>query len=152
MIQRKQSVYLLLAVVALALMYFMPLLDFAHGGQQHATMYACTKSLAGNTPYDNVHWGICSIGGVSILIGLAAIFLYKNRMRQITVVNVFLLSILLLFVTIFAYAWVFAEATHWSIGPTWGIALPPVAYLFGWLARRGIRQDEELVRSAERFR
>ncbi len=152
MIQRKQSVYLLLAALTLVVMFFAPLLDFLHDGQQHAAMYAFTKSLVGNEHYDNVHWGICIIAGVSILTSVGAVFLFKNRMRQITVVNIYLLLVLLLFITIFAYAWAFAETTQWSFRPTWGMMLPPVAYVFGWLARRGIRQDEELVRSAERFR
>ncbi len=152
MIQRVQSIYLFLAVVALVVMYFVPLLGFSIGETQHATMYACSKHLYAHEDASDVHWGVCFIGLAAMIVGAVSIFLYKNRLRQIAVVNYFLLLVLLLFATIFAYAWAFAEVAKSALDFAPGIVLPIAAYVFGWLARRSIRKDEELVRAADRFR
>jgi hypothetical protein len=39
-----------------------------------------------------------------------------------------------------------------TVAPAYGVLFPLIAYVFSWMARRGIRKDEELVRSVERFR
>lgn len=151
MIQRIQSVYLLLAGIALAISCCTPLVTFGQEGKSVATMFATTINGQDGAALSHP-WGVITFGVVGILLALTAIFAYKNRLRQIKIVNIFLLVVLLLYVTMMAYGYAFNASHNTTLGGAWGAVLPFVAYVFGWLARRAIRKDENLVRAAERFR
>ena len=141
MIQRIQTVYLLLGALALAAMglFEAPWSDPA--AQQYA-------------------WFVPSVAG--LLVGtagtaLGAIFLYERRKTQRTVVyGLQLLTIVLAGVL---YGGLYTIGTLTFTGPTgilWSrtivLLLPLVAYALLRLARRGIENDIELVESMDRIR
>jgi hypothetical protein len=141
MIQRIQTVYLLLGALALAAMglFEAPWSDPA--AQQYA-------------------WFVPSVAG--LLVGtagtaLGAIFLYERRKTQRTVVyGLQLLTIVLAGVL---YGGLYTTGTLTFTGPTgilWSrtivLLLPLVAYALFRLARRGIENDIELVESMDRIR
>ncbi|WP_103019118.1 DUF4293 family protein [Salinibacter altiplanensis] len=141
MIQRIQTVYLLLGVLVLAAMggFEVPWSDPA------AQRYA---------------WFVPSVAG--LLVGtagtaLGAIFLYERRKTQRTVVyGVQLLTLVLAGVL---YGGLYTTGTLTFADPTgilWGrtvvLLLPIVAYVLFRLARRGIENDIDLVESMDRIR
>ena len=141
MIQRIQTVYLLLGALALASLGFFESPWSGPAARQFA-------------------WFIPSLIGLLVLTAgtaLGTIFLYEQRKRQRTlVVGVQILTLLL---TGVLYAGLYLAQTLTFAGPSgvlWGrtvmLLLPIVAYVFFWLARRGIQSDIELVESMDRIR
>ena len=141
MIQRVQTVYLLLGALLLGGMglFEPPWNDLA------AAQFS---------------WFIPSLIGLIVVTGgtaLAAIFLYDRRKTQRTVViGVQILTLMLAGVL---YAGLYLAGTLTFTGPSgvlWGrsviLLIPIVAYGLFLLARRGIESDIELVKSMDRIR
>jgi hypothetical protein len=153
MIQRIQTIYLVVSLVLIALIFFVPIAQLTYNGEQFTTFRATGF-------YDNVS-GTFSIRTISVVILIAAIislygisiFLYKKRVLQarICIINIILLIGLL---AIFIYHVVFfvqrVPGVNWI--PGLSFILPPVAIILTWLAFRGIRKDELLVRLSDRIR
>ena len=157
MIQRIQSVYLLMAGLVLVFSFCTPQIIFSRADGVVATMYAVgiesiSSSLGPVGANISTPWGVTCLMGVACLMSLGSIFLFKNRSRQIKVTNWLLVVVLFIYIAELVYAFAFNAHHETSMRGTWGIVLPFAAYVFVWLARRGIRKDEALVRAADRIR
>lgn len=141
MIQRIQTVYLLLGALALAAL---GLFDTPWSG-------AAARQFG---------WFVPSLIGLLVVTAgtaLGTIFLYGNRKTQRTVVvGVQVLTVLLAGVL---YGGMYVAGTLTFTGPSgllWGrtilLLLPILAYGLFLLARRGIESDIELVESMDRIR
>ena len=145
MIQRIQTVFLLIAAIAFFLLFQFPFAysDIANDG------FLADKDF---DIYDNIILLIlAALGGV---ISLIAIFLYKNRPLQIRLAYlVIIVGILLIIVAVVLFyneaASIMQKA---GIYDGAGIYMPVLAFIAGFLAARFIRKDEQLVRSADRLR
>lgn len=99
-------------------------------------------------------WYIAALYIVSAILAIATIFLYKNRKQQMMVCAV---NSLLMTAALAAALFTTKEAEllfePQRLG-NYGMAvyIPLVAMLLNLVARRFIRRDEELVRSADRLR
>jgi hypothetical protein len=141
MIQRIQSVYLLLGALALGGLAFFD----AIWGSVAAARYAWFEPT------------MIALTALTALTGFGAIFLYNDRPRQRTVIiGVQGLTVLLtgvLFVTFFLTGELrFFVDGAWQPARTAALALPVVAYVLFLLARRGVEHDIELVKSMDRIR
>lgn len=139
MLQRIQSLYLLVATILQLLLFVLP---FA------------TAEKAAEGPfsdgdldlYDNVI--MLSVLIVALLFSFICIFLFKNRKLQMNIsLGVIVLSVIL---TALAAYFAFGSAVAASIGI--GLFIPIIAILFSFLAYRGIKSDDELVKSSNRLR
>lgn len=141
MIQRIQTVYLLLGALVLASLGFFEVPWSGPAAQEFA-------------------WFVPSLIGllvVTVGTALGAIFLYERRETQRTVVvGVQVLTFLL---TAVFYGGLYMTETLALRDPSgilWGrsvmLLVPIVAYGLFWLARRGIQHDIELVESMDRIR
>jgi peptidoglycan/LPS O-acetylase OafA/YrhL len=124
MIQRIQSIYLLLAAVIYGTMFILP--------------HAVGDSLK---TVDTVF-----ISALIVFI-MVVIFSFKNRKKQIRL-GYFALLFSLVFFSLLAFAGNGLEDEKARAGAM----LPLVAMLFIFLAIRSIKKDEELIRSSERLR
>ncbi|PSJ72382.1 DUF4293 domain-containing protein [Sphingobacteriales bacterium UPWRP_1] len=131
MIQRIQTIYLLLAALVCAAFIFTP---FAISG---STLLQTLNFMA-----------LVALSGVVALLSLGNIFLFKNRKLQITLCRVALLVILALIGGGIYYA----LATDGQDLPQYGAALPVLGTIFEVLAMRGVQADEKLIRSMDRLR
>lgn len=141
MIQRIQTVYLVLGILALAGLL---LVDALWTGPAAAT-YAWFAP------------GVLIVAGIAALTAAVAIFLYKDRSRQKQVVVG--AQFLVLLQAIVLYGGLYMAGTlsvrtpeGISIERVIGLLLPILAYVFFALARRSIQKDIELVRSMDRLR
>ncbi len=137
MIQRSQSIYLLLGALALV---SMPL---AVGG--------LWEGLAAS----EYVWFVpvmYMLMAATVVLTAWAIFLYSNRKRQRTaVVGVQALNLALLAVLAGAM-YLAGDFEVFTTREIIGVALPVVAYIFFYLARRAIESDIKLVESMDRLR
>jgi hypothetical protein len=158
MIQRLQSIFLLLASGSVASL-FSPMM--ALGKVVHGQAAAPSPLADGQfTVSDDV--SLVGVTALAAAIFFVAIFLFKNRSLQATVTQVGnILSGGLLAYGYFLFskaapsvsaATLDANAQATEIGYGYGIAAPIIAMILSLIAIRMIRKDEAIVRSADRLR
>lgn len=153
MIQRVQSIYLLIAAVLTSITAALPVVTLTGNslnGIARITPIAVDSTLpdlAGVHP-----WGITAALVLAVVLSLVAIFAYGNRRKQIRLVNLACtMNVLTLLATAF-YAWNLSQSTASTPSPDVAILLPALSVIATLMARRGIRHDEALVRAADRIR
>ena len=157
MIQRIQSLYLLIAAAAMGSMFFFPLAD-AIGSDDSLILYAYKiKSLVPDYVPDIPSYFIWPIAGLTAMVFILAvvtIFLYGNRLHQLKVIRISIIMLIVLIALFFFYY--SPEMEKISGGLTGyrvpGAYLPVGALVFFILAYRAIVSDERLIRSADRLR
>lgn len=141
MIQRIQTVWLFLAALVMACIFYFPVYKFSSPTQLPMTI-------------GNDFVGII-LAGISIVLSLVTIFRFKNRKNQVG------LTWLNILVTIGLQAWLFFKVTNFRNDPAnstlqgyfWiGMFLPLVTLILLFMAKSGIRKDEKLVKSLDRLR
>lgn len=134
-IQRLQTVFLALATLLNLSVYFTPVYE---------------KAMA--DPQEWIGWGVAISLLLPMILNILAIFLYQNRKNQMAWVKRSAL------VQVVAFG--FCTGVLFSLGGIgtylWdealGTGLVFLGLIFQVLALRGIRKDEELVRSMDRIR
>jgi hypothetical protein len=158
MIQRIQSIYLLLAATAALLTFFLPFAHFLSDGvklSEYAlfgffNVQSDVTESAG--PYGFPAW-IFSL--LVVVIPLIALFLYKNRPLQLRIARLgFLLNLGFLVYLFFAVDSIYRENYGEEVEVLYhaGFYMPVIAIAFLFLAVRGIKKDEALVKSLDRIR
>ena len=154
MIQRIQTLYLLLVVVLTGLALWLPLADFTVGADTCTLTAFGLKDAAGITLLPTVYLGVVLVA--ACLLPLVTIFLFRRRLLQIrlcVVEMVLLLGSLVMEGVYYFLSWrVFSDLTFHTQGFKPAIVLPLVCLLFAYLAARAIFRDELLVRAADRIR
>ena len=154
MIQRIQSVYLLLAGLVPAFTLTTPLARF----WQESGYYLMTA--LGFNPYGapaytgtpHIPYGVLAFGILLIVLPFANIFQYKNRRRQMRICNWTVAGIIAYYVSYICYVVIFAMHTNTNFQPGICAFFPMLTLIFTLLARYSIKKDEELVRAADRIR
>ena len=126
MIQRIQTIHLLLSVIA--------------------GIVAIIIGFSSTAQWVKIAW-LCLVG-LGVLLAAWSIFLYKNRMRQLSIVNLSTVCHALTGVVL-GIASLTGTTVEWGSA---AIFLPLAAIILNLLACRRIRFDERLVRSADRLR
>lgn len=147
MIQRIQTVYLLIVTGLLITAMCMPIGYFIDTMGEHPFK---ALGLEINDTFQST-WGLFGILMLSAIVAVATIFLYKNRMLQIrmTIFN----SLLLVGYYIAVLAFYFAlknDANMFRVG--WALCLPLISIILNILAVRAIGRDEVMVKAADRLR
>lgn len=153
MIQRIQSIYLLLAAILTAITMGMPLVTFTDATGKAvmrltAIGYDTTlPELAGHHPFGSI-----IILLLAVILPFVAIFSFKNRRKQIRWTNYACIANALLLLVVAYQTYDLASAQSFSARPDVCILLPVLAIVATLMARRGIRRDEARVRAADRIR
>jgi len=153
MIQRIQTVYLLIVSVLNLLVVFMPLATV----QADGIFYSFDASGMSTTtaPEALVYptWALMALAALVSLLALATIFFYQRRMLQIRLCT-FNTLLIVGFYGLFAfYLWRLAGTTDaFTFNFQIPLAFPLVSLILNWLAIRAIGADEMLVRSLDRLR
>lgn len=151
MIQRIQSVYLLLVAILMAATTFSPLLELT--GEDKATYIFSSLGIGQLFAVQYPTWGVVFFAGLSALLALVNIFLYKKRKLQMRVGTLTSLLILFFYVTLYVY---FSDyTTEYKLEFSsfqFGLVLPIVALILNVLAILRIKKDENLVKSLDRIR
>ena len=152
MIQRIQTVYLLLAAILMAVTVFSPIVDL-----QNQLVYLMNgiSCYANNAPthINYLLWIALVLSGVAILVILFNILSYKNRKRQLKLGKTTSLIIILLYVILGIYLFWLNQTIAIELSSLkYGIILPVIALIFNLLATSRIKSDEKLVQSLNRIR
>lgn len=156
MIQRKQSLFLLIAFVAYVVSLFLPIASLSPDGMG-VDGFVYNLGLVdgeGHLQLLSTFIPLFLLEAVSAIITLVTIFMYKNRTTQINLCSVAMLFTLLWYVD---YALLFFHII--PVGDAGGTlevkfsaCLPFVALILVAMAKRGVRDDEKLLKAADRIR
>ncbi len=154
MIQRIQSVYLLVATALIGFLFFFPFASFVV--EQDMSMYHI--SIKGLIPDVSAAKPIFSVIPIIILISasivtlMASIMLFKRRMLQI---KICILNIVLT-LGLQGLIYYFVNVSKQQLGAQTSFSIifvfPIIAAILSYLAIRGIAKDEKLIRSMDRLR
>ncbi len=151
MIQRIQTVYLLLVAILMVVMMSFPVGSFVSADYSiPATEFTNLAVVSADGVSDYAPWALFAILTVAAVISLVTIFLYRKRMLQIrlTLFN----SILLIGYYVTLVVFVFKLKGDCRFIPSWTVCLPLISIILNWLAIRAIGKDEMLVKAYERLR
>lgn len=146
MIQRKQTLFLLLAVVLTVVCMCCQVATLV-GDASSADLYNLWVT-DGEGHRSLQPWPLFATLLLSALLALTDIFLYTKRKLQ---AQLCLLHMLLL---VLWYVWLAVLPASLGGEPVfhWPAVLPAVAIVLSFMARKGILADERLVRSLDRIR
>jgi len=147
MIQRKQTIFLLLAFVLTMVCLCLRIGTLFSDGIEVARVYNLFLS-DGQGNHSFAVWPMMALLLPSSLLSLVAIFLYKKRIIQ---ARLCLLGIVLLVAWYIGLS-VLPTQAGGNLHLEWPSVLPAISIIFLFLARKGIIADEKLVRSMDRIR
>ncbi|MDR0823704.1 MAG: DUF4293 domain-containing protein [Prevotella sp.] len=151
MIQRIQSVYLLLVVILMGVTTVSPLMELTGDSKLLYTFSSLGIGQLFAVQYPT--WGVLFFAGLSALIAFINIFLYKKRKAQIKTGILISLLILFFYVTLYVYFQSYTAKYGLTFDKVqFGLALPIIALIFNILAIVRIKKDEKLVKSLDRIR
>ena len=152
MLQRKQTIFLLLALILTVVCLCLPVGLFSPENIQPSSLMVNLWVNQPDGTHDYSVWPMFAVLLLSCPVTIAAIFAYRNRIFQS---RLCLMSMLLMLAWYAAYA-VFGYAVprveNALFTPSIAAALPLVNVILLLMARRGILADEALVRAADRIR
>lgn len=152
MIQRIQTVYLALLVICLGLTFAFP---FASYPINDSVVELNAFGVSENFLKINTWFPYYATLGLSMGLGLMTIAQFKNRKRQLQLgkINYLIIILTLVFISLDSDS----TANKLGVIPTSisygiGMFLPVAALAFQFLANRGIKADEKLIKSMDRLR
>jgi len=155
MIQRIQSIYFLLAGLAIFALFLFPLAHNVYINNIASTVSVTGVSQDNGGQQAQVQSFTALIAGTAIagILPLALIFLYKNRKQQINLA--------------YGYIFVIIAYTYWQVQTVKsvvdintfktsnfgiGVLLSSISIVLTLLAIKAIQRDEKLIKSADRLR
>ncbi len=152
MIQRIQTIYLLLGIIALVVCMCIPVATYI-GLDGLALSFDNLGIDTAEAGRNNSCWGMFAILLLSAIIALGTIFLFKNRMLQIRMSIFNILLLIGYYATFVAFIIAYnKQLADFSFSLCFGACLPFVAIIFYYLAIRAIGKDEVMVKAADRLR
>lgn len=145
MIQRIQTLFLLLAAGSFGALFFIPM----------ALSDTVTTQFLADQKYDVTdHPVLLGLTALGLLIAFVDIFLFKNRPLQLKLGYLIIVLAILLPLASFLLFMNESAALNESaqVMDQAGLYLPLLAILFGFLSNYFIRKDERLVKSMDRLR
>jgi hypothetical protein len=129
MIQRVQTIYLLLIFGLMVCLLFLPV----------ATI-------------DSFHWTLSVECGLTALLSIITVFLYKKRKLQMNICYGILTLLVLSYLIIFFDFWLPSHDAGAVVEFQVPVVFPLFAIVLDILTIRAIQKDEKLVRSMDRLR
>jgi len=147
-IQRIQSVYLLIAVILMAVFAFFPALSFELGGREF--VYGALE--AGKVGATHIDPLMLTLVLLISFLALIDIFLYKNLQRQMTVCFVDIIIGLAMLIAIGIQAFIIGSKENVLMFWQWYLILPVLSIIFLMMAHKSMSNDKKKLRDADRLR
>jgi hypothetical protein len=155
MIQRIQTLYLLLVVVLTTVTFFSPVAGLQHAEQ--AAIYEMSyrglfeMNVSGNNMLANT-WMLTALMALIPLLSFITIILFKKRMLQIRLIIFNIVLMAGFYGLMFIYLWQYGKSLEASLFLEIPAAFPLVGIILSIMAIRAIGKDEALIKSLNRIR
>ncbi len=150
MIQRIQSIYLLVVTILMIICMCNPVGSILTPDNEISTFTNLCITTAEDTS-NYAPWALFVLLLIIALLALVTIFLFKKRMLQIRL-TIFSSILLIGYYVVFVVFVTTMLADDASFAPSWLVCLPFAALILNWLAIRSIGADEALVKAYDRLR
>ena len=147
MIQRKQTVFLLIAFVLTVVCMSMQVATLSADGIVFAQVYNLWIAN-GQGKHSLANWPMFALLLLAALLSLVTIFQYMKRKLQAQMC----LLLILLYLAWYVLLAVLPQWRGGDLGLQWPAVLPMVSVILTFMARKGVLADEKLVRSLDRIR
>lgn len=152
MIQRIQTVWLLLAAITISCLLIFPMVSVSSAGTTHEIYASGLYQKTGSQSIKVADYTPLLLTTIAVsLMAIVNIFNYRKRaiQKKIVIVNIVFIIGLSFWCSRFAKNIPGGvENANYNVG----MFLPVIAIFFCILALRGIRNDEKLLKSADRLR
>jgi hypothetical protein len=156
MIQRVQTLYMSIVVIACISLFFFPIAKYISDVRGTYVFFITGMKYMGEVPAIVNFWltfPLLMLMVSSLILIVAAIFLYKKRGLQLWFVNItFLLHVAIIILIFLYYINHFETLFNTKSSYQFGIFIPLISLVGIILASRAIRKDEALVKSSDRLR
>ncbi len=142
MLQRRQTIYLLVSAIVICLGYFIPFAHNTHVSIVPSVNIITQEYIASYTIFTTI--ATIAIAATS----LVCIFLFKNRSIQ----KLVCIIIALLCIGLVAYEFFIGNDKAYHSTLYFGFCLPILSFIFTCMAWYGVHKDHMLVKSADRLR
>jgi hypothetical protein len=154
MIQRIQTIFLLLAAIAVGLMFIFPLADYANGsGVKFIFRYRGLYDFSGGKEtLTTSSIPLAVLLTINLLLPLISIFMYKKRILQM---RICVLNIILLLGSMGLIAFYVASSfskIEASLNYRIFALMSVISLILHVMAYSAIKKDEKLVKSVDRIR
>lgn len=153
MLQRIQTLYLLLVVALMIATLFLPLAVIQSGDQLFKMDATGVSTMTAEPELVYPVWGLFAMTAIIALVAFVTIFLFKNRIKQIR----FCIFNALLMIGFYGFFFYFiytlkGQLADFSFSVKFALSFPLISLILTYLAIRNIGADEVLVRSLDRLR
>lgn len=147
--QRKQTLFLIFSLAAIVVCLLSPVgaIDSPTIGAENLLT---NLSWTGNGTSERPAWPLFILIALSGIVSVVTIFIYKNRRLQMKLCT---------WGMIFDVAWYVYYAVVYFGVPSeldmhfrFGACLPLISCIFLWMAKKGVKADDDLVKSMDRIR
>lgn len=156
MIQRKQSLFLLLAVIAYAVCLFLPVAGVTPTGMGGESLVYNLGVVSGDRgiSVSTTCLPLFILLSVSTVISVVTIFLYGNRKMQLNLCAIAALftGLWCIDYALLAFSVIPLPEVEGAVAPKFAACLPVVALILQLMARKGVSDDEKLIKAADRIR
>jgi small-conductance mechanosensitive channel len=149
MIQRKQTLFLLGAILSLVVCLCLPIGAFEPKAMGIAPVWYNLGIV--NNGALTVYVVPFILLALAVIVALISIFLYKKRKTQMRLCSVGAV-LCLAWVVYYVIAGLSAFQSLGAFKLKFAACLPLIGIVFFIMARRGIKHDDDLIRSADRIR
>ncbi|HET7732981.1 MAG TPA: DUF4293 domain-containing protein [Paludibacter sp.] len=155
MLQRIQTIYLLIIAILSGMTLFLPVADLINTKDnliylidiKGVTLIQQTGNVLVSTT-----WLLSAFAAVFGIIALITLFSYKNRVKQIRLSVINMLFMLGYYVLLVIYIWSASKQLNAEWHLHFATVLPLISLIFNYLAIGAIGKDEKLVKSLDRLR
>jgi hypothetical protein len=154
MIQRIQTLYLLIADLLIATLFFVPFAEMS-GNQGRLFLFNLSGIISEGAANGNISqksWPLFILACLILVFLSYIIFLYKNRMRQKRFAYLAIFLLIGFTASIYFSVWKCSNLLGGNYSIKIYFTFPLIAAVFVYLAIRGIARDEQLVKSIDRIR
>jgi len=152
MIQRKQSLYLILGSIIGAISIFFELVSFSYQGEEFSLIKGSMLNGVGEIQFFAYYF--IPVLMTACLFGIISIFRFKNLKRQLSSVKINL------WLSVLSIAGMIAFIIHAStyLGSIGDFSFSPFVFgpvlllAFNYLAYKSIKKDNDLLKSVDRIR
>lgn len=157
MIQRIQSLFMLLSAIVSGLLFFIPLTIISYGeGSISLYTYAVKNQVVAGVFGSSFTLPLIILAALGVIIPVFAMLKYKKRKLQINMnrINILINAVFVLLAILYyvpkiegAFDMVNVETVVYV-----GAVLPVLSMVFSLLAIRGVKKDIDLLNSVDRLR
>ncbi len=160
MIQRPQTIYFLTVCVLAIMMMFSDIVYFktsengAEKSKKNTVLveYDETEIIGIDKADKEQNTSMWFVLGTIALLSLISLLSFKKRKLQASLSSFNFVAILLLIILMYVYSFNMNYFESGESNLTYAALLPLALLFFNYLGLRGIRRDERLIRSMDRFR